>query len=580
LGAGVEWLFRKATQRARSHLDTLPSETVRARLHLVALRFAFAVGLVAAFALGSVGPFLALDWPPLLREMLFGYLVAFLVLLIAIVVGRFLLAPREERFRVIPMDTAAARFWHRRLVAFVGWFAFGWVTVGLGSTLDYTLEARQLVAYVLGLGLVAIALEAVWRRPAVLAEGGEAPSPVTHRFGRGTANAALSIGIVLLWVLWVIHAMPSFWLVLVVIMLPLTISITRRAVENFLRPPGSSQLTDGAPSVLAVCIERGIRALLIIGAVAVLTWGWGVDLANFRTQETLVGRLADGVLSTVVILLIADFLWQATKTAIDRKLAEAADVGQPNTDEARRRARLRTLLPIFRNILFVVVIVVAAMMALAALGVQIGPLIAGAGVLGVAVGFGAQSFVRDVIAGMFYLLDDAFRVGEYIQAGNYKGTVESFSIRSVRLRHHRGPVYTVPFSLLGAVQNQSRDWVIDKIAIGITYDSDLTLAKKLIKQIGLDLAKDPEYAPLILEPLKMQGVDNLGDFAVQIRAKMMTLPGEQFVIRRQAYAMIKKAFDENGIKFAFPTVQVAGEGEPSTAAVAQRALELMTPARA
>jgi len=204
-------------------------------------------------------------------------------------------------------------------------------------------------------------------------------------------------------------------------------------------------------------------------------------------------------------------------------------------------------------------------------------LIAGAGVIGVAVGFGAQSFVRDVIAGMFYLMDDAFRVGEYIQSGNYKGTVEGFSIRSVKLRHHRGPVYTVPFSLLGAVQNQSRDWVIDKISIGITYDSDLALAKKLIKQIGLELAKDPEFAPLILEPLKMQGVDALGDFAVQIRAKMMTLPGEQFVIRRQAYAMIKKAFDENGIKFAFPTVQVAGEGEAATAAVAQRALELTHP---
>jgi small-conductance mechanosensitive channel len=133
---------------------------------------------------------------------------------------------------------------------------------------------------------------------------------------------------------------------------------------------------------------------------------------------------------------------------------------------------------------------------------------------------------------------------------------------------------------LGAVQNQSRDWVIDKIAVGVTYDSDLTLAKKLIKQIGLDLAKDPEFGPLILEPLKMQGIDQLGDFAIQIRAKMMTLPGEQFVIRRQAYAMIKKAFDENGIKFAFPTVQVAGEGEPATAAVAQLGLELVAPARA
>jgi small-conductance mechanosensitive channel len=579
-GIAVEWLFRKATQRARSHLDALPSETVKERLHIVALRFAFAVGLVVAFALGSIGPFLALDWPPMLREGLFGLLVAFLVVRIANVVGRFLLAPYHERFRIIPMDTEAARFWRRRLVWFVGWFAFGWVVVGFGVPLGYTPEARQLVAYALGLVLAAIALNAVWRRPVALAVTSEAPSPVMHRFGRGTANTALSVSIVLLWVTWVIHAIASFWLVLVIITLPLAINVTRRAVDNLLRPPDSPQMADGPPSVLAVCIERGIRALLIIGAVAVLAWGWGIDLAHFRAEETLVGRVADGVLSTVVILLIADFLWQAVKTAIDRKLTESTAVGQPSTDEARRQARLRTLLPIFRNILFVVVIVVAAMMALAALGVQIGPLIAGAGVLGVAVGFGAQSFVRDVIAGMFYLMDDAFRIGEYIQAGNYKGTVESFSIRSVRLRHHRGPVYTVPFSLLGAVQNQSRDWVIDKIAIGITYDSDLTLAKKLIKQIGLDLAKDPEYAPLILEPLKMQGVDQLGDFAVQIRAKMMTLPGEQFVIRRQAYAMIKKAFDENGIKFAFPTVQVAGEGEPASAAVAQRALELTQPAAA
>jgi len=234
-------------------------------------------------------------------------------------------------------------------------------------------------------------------------------------------------------------------------------------------------------------------------------------------------------------------------------------------------------LPIFRNILFFVVIAVGGMMALSALGVQIGPLVAGAGIIGIAIGFGAQTFARDVIAGMFYLMDDAFRIGEYIQAGRYKGTVESFSIRSVRLRHHRGPVFTVPFNLLGAVENMSRDWVIDKIAIGVTYDSDLNLAKKLIKQVGLDLAKDPELGPLILEPLKMQGVDELGDYSVTIRAKMMTLPGEQFVIRRQAYAMIKKAFDENGIKFAFPTVQVAGDGEAATAAVAQRGLELTRP---
>jgi small-conductance mechanosensitive channel len=300
-------------------------------------------------------------------------------------------------------------------------------------------------------------------------------------------------------------------------------------------------------------------------------------------DDTRFARFAHGALSAVIILLIADVFWHGTKTAIDRKLSEVEDLSQPNTDEARRRARLHTLLPIFRNVLFVVVVVFAAMMALASMGVEIGPLIAGAGVLGVAIGFGAQSLVRDVIAGMFYLLDDAFRVGEYIQSGNYKGTVESFSFRSVRLRHQRGALYTVPFALLGAVQNQSRDWTIDKLMVGITYDSNIELAKKLIKQIGLDLAKDPEFAPMILEPLKMQGVDALGDFAVQLRMKMMTLPGQNFPIRRKALAMIKTAFEANGIKFAFPTVQIAGDGEPSTAATtgaAQRALELAKPAAA
>ncbi len=576
LGFGVEWLFRWATQGIRARLDSLPLETVSHRLRVVAARFVFAVGMLLAFAVGSVGAFLAFEWPPLLREMVSGLLVAILAIRVAIVVGRLLLAPEAERFRIIPVDTVAARFWCRRIAAFVGWFAFGRVLVGFGRSLGYSLESRELIAYALGLGLLAIALEAVWRRP-VVSDEQEAPSAPTHRLGRGARNAMLSAGIVPLWVLWVAHAMTSFWLVLVVITLPLAIGVTRRAVEHLLLPPGSVETAEGS-SVLTVTLERGLRALLIIGAVAVLAWGWGMDMDSLTGQDTMVGRIVHGVLSAVVILLVADLLWHAIKAAIDRKLAQSVDLGLPNTDEARRQARLRTLLPIFRNVLFVVVIAVAALMALAAMGVEIGPLIAGLSVVGVAIGFGAQTFVRDVIAGMFYLMDDAFRVGEYIQSGNYKGTVEGFSIRSVKLRHHRGPVYTVPFSLLGAVQNQSRDWVIDKLMVGITYDSDIERARKLIKQIGLDLQKDEEFAPLILEPLKMQGVENLGDFAVQIRMKMMTLPGEQFVIRRKAYAMIKRAFDENGIKFAFPTVSVTGDGEPATAAVAQRGLELTQPA--
>ena len=202
--------------------------------------------------------------------------------------------------------------------------------------------------------------------------------------------------------------------------------------------------------------------------------------------------------------------------------------------------------------LFAAIVVMALLMVLSSLGVEIGPLIAGAGVVGVAIGFGAQTLVKDVISGIFYLLDDAFRVGEYIQSGSYKGTVESFSLRSVKLRHHRGLSFTVPFGELGAVQNMSRDWVIDKFSINVDYDTDLEKARKLIKKIGQQLAEDPEYAPHIIEPLKMQGVENFGDFGIELRLKMMTKPGEQFVIKRKAYIAIKKAFEENGIKIPFP----------------------------
>jgi small-conductance mechanosensitive channel len=190
------------------------------------------------------------------------------------------------------------------------------------------------------------------------------------------------------------------------------------------------------------------------------------------------------------------------------------------------------------------------------------------------VGFGAQTLVRDLFSKFFYLLDDAFRIGEYIVSGNYKGTVERLGARSIRLRHHRGPVYTIPYGQLGAVQNMSRDWVIDKLTIGVTYDADLDKVKKLIKKIGQDLMKEPDFAPVILEPLKMQGVEQFGDFAIQIRMKMMTKPGQQFTIRRRAYAMIRQAFDANGIRFAKPTVQVASSADAATAAAAVMREEL------
>jgi small-conductance mechanosensitive channel len=575
LGGGTEWVFGKMTRPTRARILSLPMNSVAERLRAISVRAAFGLGHVAIFAIGSIGAFLVFDWPPLLKQIVLAYLIAALTLRLALLGGRLLLAPRPagehdaDRYRVIPMIIGAAQYWHWRIALFVGWFAFGWATVSLVRTLEFSPEARELVAYALGLGLLAVALEATWTWSPAAASW--EPQPLVHH--RALGKWLISTYFVLLWALWVAGLMDLFWLTLAAFMLPQAIAVTRLASRHLLRPAHGPEASFDH-SLTVVYLDRGLRAALIVGTAFLLAYAWRIDLVELASRDTLLTRLVRGVLGSIVILLVADLIWQVVKTQIDRRLAQAQSSGPAGSEEALKQARLRTLLPIFRNVAFVVLATVAVLMALSALGIEIGPLIAGAGIVGVAVGFGSQTLVRDIIGGIFYLLDDAFRVGEYIQSGNYKGTVEALGFRSVKLRHHRGYLYTVPFGQLGAVENMSRDWVIDKMTLNVTYDTDLELAKKIIKQIGKELAQDTAFAHLIIEPLKMQGVEQFGDYAIQIRMKMMTRPGEQFVIRRQAYALIKKAFDENGVRFAFPTVQVAGRDNAEPAA-ARQALTLI-----
>ena len=218
--------------------------------------------------------------------------------------------------------------------------------------------------------------------------------------------------------------------------------------------------------------------------------------------------------------------------------------------------------------LFAAIVVMALLMVLSSLGIEIGPLIAGAGVVGVPIGFGAQTLVKDVISGIFYLLDDAFRVGEYIQSGTLQGHRRELQ---PALGEAQAPSR---LSVHGAVRRARRgaeheprlgDRQVQRSTSTTTPTS--SKARKIIKKIGQQFAEDPEYAPHIIEPLKMQGVQNFGDFGIELRIKMMTKPGEQFVIRRKAYVAIKKAFEEDGIKIPYPTVMVR-EGESAAAAAA------------
>lgn len=541
VGLGLEWIVRVILLQKEGGQ---PGDPVRKAL-------SEAVALLT-FSLASIGLFPLFEWPPLLHKAAIVLLLAYVLFRLNHGISRFLLAfedvDKSLNDKSDSLDhVSSSKFWLRRIDLVAGCVLTGWTVVSLMPSLGFSADVTRLGAFGFGLGVLTIGIEAVWRRPGV------PKSSIVFTL--------LTLYMIMLWFAWVIGLVGIVFIGIYSIILP---GVTRRTGVVAQAMADRTQLSGSIGVVLKVMIVRGARALVVAVAVSAVAYAWRFSAAALASSE--VGRmLVNGLLNAIVILLVADLVWQTSKALIAYRMDLAERAGG-SEDQLTRSGRLRTLLPIFRNTLAVLISAIAVLTILSGLGVQIGPLIAGAGIFGVAIGFGSQTLVKDVLSGVFYMLDDAFRVGEYIQSGSYKGTVESFSLRSVRLRHHRGPIFTVPFGQLGAVENMSRDWVIEKMTINVTYDSDIDLARKLIKQVGKELAADPEFAADTLQPLKMQGVDSFGDFAIVLRLKLMTKPGLQFAIKRRALMMIKKIFDENGIKIAVPTVHVEGSGDPAAAA--------------
>ena len=296
---------------------------------------------------------------------------------------------------------------------------------------------------------------------------------------------------------------------------------------------------------------RRIFQLVLAALLFFIVLGlWGIDLP--------LGRIfAADALKIIMVLILGFVIWEFVKARIDRKLR----VEMPEQDEDMEEggaggSRIGTLLMLLRKFVLAVMFVMVSLIILSNLGINIGPLIAGAGVIGLAIGFGAQTLVKDIISGIFFLVDDAFRVGDYIETAGTKGMVEHISLRSLRLRHPRGPVHTIPFGGMGTVTNNSRDYIISKLDFRVRYDTDVNNVRKIIKNISKKIMQDKEMGPVMLDKLKSQGVRELDDSAMVMRVKFKTIPGEQFVVRREVYRMMQESFRENGIEFAHRNVTV------------------------
>lgn len=317
--------------------------------------------------------------------------------------------------------------------------------------------------------------------------------------------------------------------------------------------------------------RRFVRFVAVLCAIFALLAAWGGNIFSLSESQTFSGRFVGILADIITVLLIADLIWIWAKSAIDRRLANY--VPPQGSEAPGPEARMATLLPILRMTLMVTLIAIVIMTMLASMGINVGPLLAGAGVIGIAVGFGAQALVKDIVSGIFFLIDDAFRIGEYIEVGSLRGTVESMSIRSLRVRHHLGAIHTIPFGELTSLTNYSRDWVIMRLEFRVPFDTDLKLVKKIVKKIGAELQENEVYGDGIIQTLKSQGVRRMEEFNMVVGVKFMAKPGSQWLVRRDAYQKLRDAFDANGINFAQRnvTVEVLGDqplGEEAKKAIA------------
>jgi small conductance mechanosensitive channel len=289
---------------------------------------------------------------------------------------------------------------------------------------------------------------------------------------------------------------------------------------------------------------RGVTYFL--GTMTILQ-AWGLNTFGWISSEP--GKILGGtIISVFSILLITFLIWEITNTLIENSISKKVADG---TDH-EVSARTRTLLTVARKALAIVLTVISSLMVLSELGVNIAPLLAGAGVLGLAVGFGSQKLVQDVITGVFILIEDQIAVGDVVDLGGMAGVVEAVSIRTVRLRDVSGTVHTIPFSAISTVSNKTKDYSFAVLDVGIAYRESVDDVMQVLKDLGDELLLDPEYGEKILEPLEILGVDAFADSAVMIKARIKTVPTKQWWIGREFNRRMKNRFDELDIEIPFP----------------------------
>jgi small-conductance mechanosensitive channel len=578
----VEWLLRLLLRRPTARFGTRSSDSTAVQVLLLLMQFVLEALPIGAFAVVaySVLPLVQPRKPTLLTAQ---------VIIHAVVTARVILAgarvalvsPGAATLHALGEETRNYLYiWARR---FTNWAVYGFALaeatwwLGVPGAI-YTLLLRGTLLVLGGLAIVFI----LQNRAAMAELLRGKPGADGRPNGRGwrllrqrladTWHVVAITYVVGIFGTYVLRIRGGGVFVFRATVLSIVVLVAAGLIVHFVRRSSQRGFAIRADlkarfPTLEARANRYLPALTIATAAVVyffaalaLLQAWGIDA--FAWFTTTFGRkIAGSLLSIASVLVVSLVIWELFGSAIERYMNHIDADGRP----VSRSARARTLLPLFRTAVFILLFTIVTLIVLSELGVDIAPLIAGAGVVGIAIGFGSQALVKDVITGLFILLEDTLAVGEVVDVGkNHIGSVEAITIRTIRLRDMSGTVHTIPFSEVSTVRNMTRDYAYFVADVGVVYREDPDHVVAVLRKVAADLAKDPAWAPSIAEPLEVIGVDRFTDSAVVIRVRLKTVPLRQWPVGREFNRRMKKAFDAAGIEMpAANQARYLPEGEPA-----------------
>ncbi len=506
-----------------------------------------------------------------------GIANAYLVCRMGLEVLRFVLAPRDPGLRLAGLSDGGARAAARGglMLLATGFAAYGLISVAeiLGLPRAGTAVLLRLAALLFDLEIVLF----IWRLRAVA--GRWIAGPPAAQGGFAMLRRRLSVVwhylamayVLALWVAWAggvpdafVRLLRGVAVLLVVLVLGrLAWSASLALLARALPPGGAGEAPDSSPlraraRAYNPLARFTIRLTIGLLALLLLLQGWGVDVFGLLSRDPVSRALLGALGAIAMIIILALVLWEGINFALNARVESLSATGR-----ARQASRLRTLLPMLRASIGVVIFTGAALFSLTKIGLNAAPLLAGAGVVGIAVGFGSQKLVQDVITGLFLLLEDAMQVGDVVSLAGMSGTVERLSIRTIRLRGFDGSVNIIPFSAVTAVTNMTRDFGLAQIAITVGYQENLERVRAEMTAIASAMRAEPGWGAMIRDDLQIFGLDSFGTLGLVITGQIRTGPGQHWAVRREFYARVQKRFGEAGITIpnplqAAPAVVLAG----------------------